>query len=77
VGEEKLEFNLSQVTASPSLEDACYLVNVIEKVVSEEMKNPSSPLNLLEACLLATYEKEVDVHLNDEREVCTRMLEMA
>ena len=24
VGEEKLEFNLSRATASPSLEDACY-----------------------------------------------------
>ena len=24
VGEEKLEFSLSKVTASPSLEDACY-----------------------------------------------------
>jgi len=33
VGEEKLEFNLSKVTAFASLKDACYRVDVIEKVV--------------------------------------------
>jgi len=47
VGEEKLEFNLSKVTASPSLEDACYQVNVIDKVVIEEMAPLNSPLALL------------------------------
>ena len=31
VGEEKLEFNLSQAIASPSLEDACYQVDLLEK----------------------------------------------
>ena len=37
VGEEKLEFNLSKVMASPSLADVCYRVDIIDKVVFEEM----------------------------------------
>ena len=41
VGEEKLRFNLSKVIASLSLVDACYRVDVIYKVIFEEM----GPLN--------------------------------
>ena len=59
VGEEKLEFNLSKVTASPSLEDACYRVDVIEKVVLKEMGPLNSPSDPLEACLLGSLDKRV------------------
>ena len=77
VGEEKLEFNLSKVTASPSLEDACYQVDVIEKVVLEEMGPLNSPLDSLEACLLGSINKSVEVQPRDEREVYAHILDMA
>ena len=52
VGEEKLKFNLSKVMSSPSLEDARCPVDVIDKVVFEEISPLNSPLEPLEACLL-------------------------
>jgi len=58
VSEEKLELNLSKVMASLSLENACYRVDVIKKVVFEEMGTLSLPLNPPEACLLVTYDKK-------------------
>jgi len=61
VGEEKLEFNVSKVMASPSLEDACCRVDFIEKVVLEEMNPLKSPSDPLEACLLGTLDKRVKV----------------
>ena len=60
VGEEKLEFNLSKVTA-PSLEDACYRVDVIEEVVLEEMCSLNSPSDPLEGCLLGTIDRRIEV----------------
>jgi len=57
VGEKKLELNLSKVTASLSLEDAWYRVNVIEKVVFEETRTLSPPLDTLEAFLLVVMTK--------------------
>ena len=76
MGEEKLEFNLSKVTASPSLEDACYQVDVTNKVVFEEM----GPLNSLAdplAYLLGTFDKSVEAQLGDERAVYAHILNMA
>jgi len=40
--------------ASSSLEDACYWVDALEKVVVEEMGTLSPPLDLLQACLIGT-----------------------
>jgi len=77
VGEEKLEFNLSKVTASPSFEDACYRVDVIKKVVREEMTLLNSPSNPLEACLLGTLDKRVEGQPGDEREPYAHILDMA
>ena len=59
VGEEKLEFNFSKAMASPSLEDACYQVDVIDKVVFEEISSLNSPLDPIEACFLGTLEKRL------------------
>jgi len=76
LGEEKLEFNLSKVTASPSLEDACYQVDVIDKVVFEEMGTLNLPLDPLKGCVLGTLDKRVDVKPSNEREVYTHILDM-
>jgi len=43
LGEDKLEFNLSQAITSLSLEDESYRVDLLEKVVLEEMVMPSPP----------------------------------
>jgi len=77
VGEEKLEFNLSKVTASPSLKDACYQVNVFKKVILEEMGPLNSTPDLLQACLLGTIDKRLDVQSGEEREVYAHILDMA
>ena len=61
MGEENLEFNLSKVMASPSLKDACYRVDVIERVVLKEMDPLNSPLDPFEACLLGCLDKRVEV----------------
>jgi len=77
VREEKLKFNLSKVMASASLEDACYWVDVIDKVVFEEMGTLNPLSNPLETCLLGTFDKRVEVQPSDEREVYTPILHMA
>jgi len=77
VDEGKLEFNLSKVTASPSIEDACYQVDVIDKVVFEEMGPVNSPSYLLEAYLLGTLDKRVEVQPGDEKEVYAHILNTA
>jgi len=77
VGEEKLEFNLCKVTASPSLKDAYYRVDVIEKVAFQEIGLLNSPSELPEACLLDTLDKRVKVQPGDEREVYAHILDMA
>ena len=48
--------SISKVTASLSLEDACYQVDVMENVVFKEMKTLSSSSKPLETCLLGTYD---------------------
>ena len=60
VGKKKLEFTLSKVTASPTLKDSCYQVNVIDKVVFEEMGPFNSPSDLLEASLLGTLDNRLE-----------------
>jgi len=77
VGEEKLEFNLSKVTTFPSLEDACYRVDVIEEVVLEEMSSLNSPSNPLEACLLCIIDRRIEVQPEDESEVYAHILDVA
>ena len=77
MGEEKLEFNHSKVTTSPSLEDACFRVDVIDEVVFEEMDALNSPLDPLEAFFLSTLDKRVEVQLRDKREVYAHILDMA
>ena len=77
VSEEKLQFNLSKVTASPPLEDACYGVDVKKKVVFEETRTTSLPSGPLEASLFGTHDKRVNVKPGDEREVYTQILDMA
>jgi len=61
VGEEKPEFNPSKVMTSPYFKDVCYRVYVNDKVVFDKMGTLNPPLNLLEACLLGTLNKRVDV----------------
>jgi len=77
LGEEKLEFNFSKVMASASLENACYRVDVIDKVVFEETGPLNSPSDPLKACLLVTLYKRIEVQLGDEREVYAHILDMA
>jgi len=43
VGEEKLKFNLSQAIAYLLLDDACYRVDLLEKVVLKEIRMLSPP----------------------------------
>ena len=45
-----VEEKLSQIMASPFIEDVWYWVNVLEKVVFEEMR-----MDNLEACLIGTF----------------------
>ena len=52
MGEEKLEFNLTYAMSSPSLEDACHLVYILEKLLSEEMVFCKTWEDPLEACLV-------------------------
>jgi len=61
VGEEKLKFNHSNVTTSPSLEDACYQMDVIDKIIFEETGTLRPPSDSLKACLLGTLNKRVEV----------------
>jgi len=63
--------------AFPSLEDACYRVDVLDKVVFKEMGTLNPPSEPLEACLLGTLDKRVDVQLDDEREMFSHILDMA
>jgi len=69
VDKQKLEFNPFKVMASPSLEDACYRVDVIEKIILEEIGPLNSPLDRLEVCLLGSLDKRVEVQSGGEREV--------
>ena len=62
--------------ASPSLEDACYRVDVIKEVVLEEMGPLNSPSDPLEACLLDTFDGRIEVQSGDEREVYAHNLYM-
>ena len=61
VGEEKLRFNLLRVIAFPSLKDACYRVDVIDKVVFQEMRTLNPLLDPPEACSLGTFDKRMEV----------------
>ena len=69
VDEEKLEFDLSQAIASPSLEDVSYRVDVLEKVVLEQIGTLSPPSDLLELCLIGDCGNGVNPHPDEEREV--------
>ena len=66
--EEKLEFNLSQVMASPSLEDACYSIDVLKRLILKEMGTLSPPLDPLEACLIGSWGHRIDSHSNEEKD---------
>ena len=77
VGKEKLEFNLSQVMASPSQEDACYRVDVIEKVLLVEMGILSLPSNPLKLCLIDIGGNGVGPYLDEEKGVYTKILDLA
>jgi len=72
-----IEFNLSKARASPSLEDACYRVDVLEKVVLEDIKTLSPPLDPFEAYLIGTYANGVDSYPNEEREIYAKILNWA
>ena len=74
MGDEKLEFNHSQAMASPFLDNACYQVNMLEKVVLEEMKTLSTPSDPLEACLIGTYDNGFDSHPEKEKEAYAKIL---
>ena len=50
-------------------------MDVLQKV--EEAGTLNLPLDPLEACLLGTHEKRVDVQPGDEKEVYTQILDMA
>jgi len=52
-------------------------VDVIHKVVFEEIGTLNLPLDPLETCLLGTLDKRIEAHLGDEREVYTQILDMA
>jgi len=69
-----MEFNLSQAIASPSLGEGCYLIDVLGKVVLEEMETLSPPLDPLESCMIGNCGNVVDPHPNEEREVYEKIL---
>jgi len=55
--------------SSPSLEDACYLVDILKKVLSEEMVFLKPLQDPLEACLVGASEgKDVGLSI-DERDI--------
>ena len=63
--------------AFPSLKDVSYQVNVIDKVVFEEMGTLNPPSDPLEACLLGTLDKRFEEQPSDERKVYTHILDIA
>ena len=62
--------------ASPSLENACYQVDLLEKVVLEEIGMPSPPVPL-EACLIGVYGNGVDPYPDKEIEIYAKVFNLA
>jgi len=58
VGGRKLEFNLTQAMSLPSLEDTCSQVDILEKLLSEEMVFLKPLEDPLEACLVGAPKGE-------------------
>ena len=69
-----LEFNLPQAMASPSLEDACYQVDVLEKVVPKEIGIFTPPSDPFEACLIDTCGCGIDSSSDEENEAYVKIL---
>jgi len=77
VGKEKLEFNLPQAIASPYLEDVCYRVDLLKKVVLEDMGTPSPPTDPLEACLIGICGNGVYPYSDEEIEIYAKVFNLA
>jgi len=52
VGDEKVEFNLPQFMASPTTDDSCCRVNILERTLNHEAKTYHSVHEPLEATLI-------------------------
>ena len=63
--------------SSPTLEDACYRVDIFRRVLIEEMTllNPSK--DPLEGCLLETLEDEVEGCPTNEKDIYSKLLNSA
>jgi len=62
--------------SSPSLEDAFYRVDILEKVLSEEMAFFKSLKDPLKACLVHIFKGEDIGCLIDERDIYTKILNL-
>ena len=60
--------------ASPSIEDACYQVDVIEKVELEEMGIWSPSSDPLQACLIGIVGNCVDPYPDEEKGLYAKIL---
>jgi len=74
VEKKKLEFNLAQAMSSPSLEGACYWVDILKKVLSEEVMFLKSLKDPLDACLVGAPEGEDMSLSNDQRDIYAKIL---
>jgi len=72
--EEKHKFNIVQAIASFILEDACYEVDILKKVLIKDTTSLNLLRNLLEACLVGTFENKVEACPNDERGIYAKIL---
>ena len=60
-----------------TLEDSCYQVDTLEKVMCEEMVTPRAPEDTLEACFVSASKDAIVAPSNDKMEVYLKLLKFA
>jgi len=55
VGDEKVKFSLPESMASPTTDDSCYRVNILESTLNQEAKTCHSVQDPLEAALIGCH----------------------
>ena len=66
VGDEKVEFSLPQVMASPTSGDSCCRVDILEKAINQEGKTHLSIEDPLEAALISCHVTNSDSGAKEE-----------
>jgi len=61
----------------PILEDACYQVDILERVLSKEIALLKRLEDALEACLVGAFAGEVTRCLKDGRDIYAKLLNLA